>query len=258
MQTPLYPSCCTPQAICPNLTAAHLHTIDRRYRPWLAMFEAGWSIDKIAEAWLESPETVASVLNELTLQPANSPLSAGAALMRRSMATPPITYAQFREVSKAQGWSSEWLFDQVRGHVDKPTETIDRLLKGVFVPAHRQGREYTPAHWDDLADTVIPYDCLLTLYHAAIRPPAPQPLSPEETNEQQAVIRMRYAASQPLEDISRFYSHLSQEQLRSMVSPGPWCHCGCGQKVRRGQKWASPGCRKRVQRRSLTPQKVAV
>jgi hypothetical protein len=69
MQPPSSPSCCPPQATYPNLTVAHLHVMGRRYRPWLAMFEEGWSMDKIAEAWLESPETVAAVLNELTLQP---------------------------------------------------------------------------------------------------------------------------------------------------------------------------------------------
>jgi hypothetical protein len=204
MQPPSSPSCCPPQATYPNLTVAHLHAIGRRYRPWLAMFEAGWSI-KIAEAWLESPETVAAVLNELTLQPVNSPLSPGATLMRRSIATPRVTYAEFREVAKAQGWSREWLIEQVRGHVDKPAETIDRLLKGVFVPAHGQGREYTSAHWENLAETVIPYGCLLGLYHAAMQPPVPQPLTPEESREQYAVIQARYEAGQPLEDICRLY-----------------------------------------------------
>jgi hypothetical protein len=36
------------------------------------------------------------------------------------------------------------------------------------------------------------------------------------------------------------------------------CACGCGDKVSGRHKWASPGCRKRVQRKSRTPQKVAV
>jgi hypothetical protein len=29
------------------------------------------------------------------------------------------------------------------------------------------------------------------------------------------------------------------------------CACSCGRGVTVGQKWASPGCRKRVQRRAL-------
>jgi hypothetical protein len=258
MHTPSYSSCCAPQATAPNLTVAHLQAVDRRYRPWLAMFEAGWSVDKIAQAWLEPPETVASILNELTMQPVDSPLSPGATLMRWSIATPPITYAQFREVAKAQGWSREWLIAQVRGHVDKPAETIDRLLKGVFVPAHGQGRGYTPAHWDDLADTVIPYRCLIALYQCAAPPAAQQTLTPEEAREQHAMIRARYEASQALAEISRFYPHLSLDQLTHIVSPCPHCYCGCGLQVKQGRKWASPGCRKRVQRRSLTPHKVGV
>jgi hypothetical protein len=38
----------------------------------------------------------------------------------------------------------------------------------------------------------------------------------------------------------------------------PSCACGCGGLVRAWRKWASPACRKRVQRRARTIEKVAV
>jgi hypothetical protein len=31
-----------------------------------------------------------------------------------------------------------------------------------------------------------------------------------------------------------------------------FCHCGCGVKVEPRQKWASPGCKKRTQRKAVT------
>lgn len=38
----------------------------------------------------------------------------------------------------------------------------------------------------------------------------------------------------------------------------PVCACGCGGKVFGRHKWASPGCRKRIQRKAQTLEKVAV
>jgi hypothetical protein len=36
---------------------------------WLELFELGWSIDRIASTWNESPTQVASILNDLSQHP---------------------------------------------------------------------------------------------------------------------------------------------------------------------------------------------
>jgi hypothetical protein len=56
------------------MSALDFQHVDARYRPWLALFEAGWSFEKIADAWTTKaqPQTAAVVeriLDKLPLEP---------------------------------------------------------------------------------------------------------------------------------------------------------------------------------------------
>jgi hypothetical protein len=119
--------------------------------------------------------------------------------------TPRITNGQFRQASTQRRWTFRWLLEQVKDEIDKPTDTVRRILHGTLV----NGKH------DMLADVVIPYRCLIQLYQRATQ-------------------------SKP--------AHAGEKA----------CACGCGAKVRGKKKWATPGCRKRVQRRSVIAQKVAL
>jgi hypothetical protein len=116
-----------------------------------------------------------------------------------------ITFGQFRHVAKQRGWTFEWLLEQVKGELDKPTDTLRRVMHRAMVDGKHQL----------LADMVLPYACLIELYQRVTQPvPA-----------------------------------LAGEKA---------CACGCGVQVTRKRKWATPGYRKRVQRASVIPQKVAL
>ena len=73
---------------------------------------------------------------------------------------PCITFGQFRHVAKQRGWPIAWLVEQVKGELDKPTDTLRRVMHGSLV----DGRH------DMLTDVVIPYRCLIELYQRAIQP----------------------------------------------------------------------------------------
>src|SRR5262245_4439462 len=118
---------------------------------------------------------------------------------------PCITYGQFRQVAKRGGWTFGCLLKQVKDEIDKPTDTLRRVMHGSLVDGKH----------DMLADTVLPYTCLIELYQQATQP-------------------------------------------KPAVAGEKACTCGCGAKVTGKRKWAAPGCRKRVQRRSVIAQKVAL
>jgi hypothetical protein len=73
---------------------------------------------------------------------------------------PCITFGQFRQAARQQGWSPEWLLEQVRGELEQPTEVLRRVLHGATV----NGRH------ELLAEVVLPYACLIRLYQRAARP----------------------------------------------------------------------------------------
>jgi hypothetical protein len=106
-----------------------------------------------------------------------------------------ITYSQFRHVAKHRGWTLEWLLEQAKEKLDKPTDTLRRVMHGALVDGKHEL----------LADVVIPYRCLIELYQRAT-------------------------------------------QLKPALVGDKMCACGCGELVRGKKKWATPGCRKRVQR----------
>jgi hypothetical protein len=70
-------------------------------------------------------------------------------LMRRVDEAPCITFAQFRHIAKRQGWTVDSLAAIVKGELDEPKRTIERILK------------------TGPAETVIPYICLIQLYEKA-------------------------------------------------------------------------------------------
>jgi hypothetical protein len=76
------------------------------------------------------------------------------ASMTRVNQAPCITFKQFRDVAKRLGWTIDSLADQVRGEIDEPRRTIERILK------------------TGPSETVIPYTCLIELYQNAAATPA--------------------------------------------------------------------------------------
>lgn len=137
------------------------------HRAWLALWESGWSLERIAETWNQSEEYVDTVLDELSMQPLTT-------LVRR----------------------------------------VPEL-----------------------------------------------PATKEEAQRQRAMIRRRYQQGWSIERLAHYYLYYSEEVLQKIVGKPPLapqspistklCGCGCGGQVREQKKWATPGCRKRVQRRSV-------
>jgi hypothetical protein len=78
-------------------------------------------------------------------------------LMRAVDQAPCITFGQLRVLAKRQGWTVDSLAAFVKGELDEPKRTLDRLLK------------------TGPADTVIPYTCLLQLYEKATAIPQARP-----------------------------------------------------------------------------------
>jgi hypothetical protein len=83
---------------------------------------------------------------------------------------PCITFGQFRKVARQREWSLEWLVEQSKAELDRPTETIRRVLEGARVESHRQGDRWVAPYWDDMAEVVVRYRCLIELYQRATQP----------------------------------------------------------------------------------------
>jgi hypothetical protein len=73
---------------------------------------------------------------------------------------PWVTCRVSRKVAKQHEWSLEWLVEQCKAELDRPTDTIRRVLEGARVEGN----------WDDMADVLLPYRCLIELYQRATRP----------------------------------------------------------------------------------------
>src|SRR5688500_12399217 len=73
--------------------------------------------------------------------------------MERVDQAPCIACAQFRSVARQQGWTEEYLVKLCHEHIDEPARTVKRIL------------ETNPS------ETVIPFTCLIALYHSVTRPP---------------------------------------------------------------------------------------
>jgi hypothetical protein len=77
------------------------------------------------------------------------------ALMTRVNQAPCVTFAQFRTLMKPQGWTVDSLAAIVKGELDEPKRTVERILK------------------TGPAETVIPYTCLIELYQKTLVKPEP-------------------------------------------------------------------------------------
>jgi hypothetical protein len=165
MHSPSYPPYCPPQTPAPNLMVAHLQAIAPRYRPWMAMFEAVWSVEKIAETWNDTPEHVAAILDDLSQQPPR-PLSPGAQRLLAAERSPVVTIGQFRTMAKERGWSEAWLVEQCKDHMDNPGAIVREMLAGDGTTKPAFTGYDKPAHRVNLTDTVLVWWPLLNLYHA--------------------------------------------------------------------------------------------
>jgi hypothetical protein len=70
---------------------------------------------------------------------------------------PCITFGQFRRGAQQREWSLEWLVEQYQGEIDRPTDTVRRVLQGTIVAGQHVS----------MAEVVLPYRCLIELYQQA-------------------------------------------------------------------------------------------
>jgi hypothetical protein len=49
-----------------------------------------------------------------------------------------ITFSQFRHIAKQREWSEERLGEQVKGEIDRPTDTLRRIMHGALVDGKHQ------------------------------------------------------------------------------------------------------------------------
>jgi hypothetical protein len=144
--------------------------ISSTHQAWLALWELGWSIDRLASTWNQSPDHLTTILNDLSQHPLPSRVRSVPQLP-----TTPNAAHRLREIIR-QLYHHGW--------------TIGRLAE------------------------TFPY------YNAA------------------------------------FISELVKKSR--MTPPAEKrCACGCTQGVWGRQKWATPGCRKRTQRKTRTHPKAA-
>ena len=53
----------------------------------------------------------------------------------------------------------EWLVERCKVEIERPIDTIRRVLEGARVEGN----------WDDMADVMLPYRCLIELYQRVTR-----------------------------------------------------------------------------------------
>jgi hypothetical protein len=68
-----------------------------------------------------------------------------------------ITFGQFRRVAQQREWSLEWLVEQCKAEIDRPTDTVRRVLQGTTVDGQHVS----------MAEVVLPYHGLIALYQQA-------------------------------------------------------------------------------------------
>jgi hypothetical protein len=82
---------------------------------------------------------------------------------------PCITFGQFRKVARQREWCLEWLVEQCRTELDRPSNIIRRVLEGARVEGYREGERWVAPYWDDMAGVVLPYRRSIDLYQRATR-----------------------------------------------------------------------------------------
>jgi hypothetical protein len=90
------------------------------------------------------------------------------------------------------------------------------------------------------------------------------PASKEEAQDRRDLIRLLHRQGAPVEPLVDRFFYYSTEVMAKIVKQSletnkgiAWgtrghCHCGCGVKVGLRLRWATPGCKKRRQRKSGT------
>jgi hypothetical protein len=125
----------------------------------LGLWEKGWSVEKIAEAWNTerrplTADQVQAVLDEASLEPCPGP-SPEAVFPHRIDKAVEVTIGQFRQLAKARSWSEGYLVKRCRGQMDHPTETVREILAGKGLTKPRFTGESTKPKLVNLEDTVL-------------------------------------------------------------------------------------------------------
>jgi hypothetical protein len=153
-------------------------------------------------------------------------------------AAPAITFGQFRALAAREGWTEAFLIEQCKSHIDNPTETVRRILKGTDPEGHR------------LVATVIPYQPLIELYRKHHVRPVPRAV--------RSRIRSMYAQGYDYHRLSCYFPAYGSQlsAILDGITPDAVrrCKCGCGKKPARRSQYADPSCRVRVARRKRLTQ----
>jgi hypothetical protein len=93
------------------------------------------------------------------------------------------------------------------------------------------------------------------------------PATKEQAQERRDLIRLLHCQGASVEQLVDRFFYYSAELMTKIVKQPletpkgiAWgncghCHCGCAVKVEPRQRWATPGCKKRTQRKSVTASK---
>jgi hypothetical protein len=175
-------------------------------------------------------------------------------------------YQQSHELALSRGWSIE----SRAGHPQASAPLPGACL--ALVEHHDWTPERMAQIWGQpLAQVRTALDTLsMEPLPASVRRVPRLPTTKEQAKVQRDIIRLRYQQGWSVERLAEHYFYYAVEVVRRIVSQPleiergkalrrgvaaaqagkPLCGCGCGVTVRANQKWASPGCKKRVQRRS--------
>ena len=172
------------------------------------------------------------------------------------------TYAACRELALSQGRSIEYMARHPQASAPLPTACL------ALVELHDWSLDRISDTWGLPVEHVT--EALSTLSTQPlhrVRQVPPLPPTKDKTKEHRDLIRLLYRQGASVEElVSRFF-YYSPEVMGEIVKQPletdksrafgnrSFCHCGCGVKVEPRQMWATPGCKKRTQRKSVTTSK---
>lgn len=143
-----------------------------------------------------------------------------------------------------------------------------RLAWLALVEDHGWTPEKIASAWNQSVEAVTD-----TLSDASSQPLHPTrqvprlPATKEEAQERRDLIRLLHRQGASVEELTQRFFYYSTEVLQKIVKQPletpkgiafgnrGHCHCGCGVKVEPRQRWATPGCKKRTQRKAVTASK---
>ena len=140
-----------------------------------------------------------------------------------------------------------------------------RLAWLALVEDHGWSPERIASAWNESVEVVM------EVLSEASSQPLPQtrqvprlPTTKEEAQERRDLIRLLHGQDASVEQlVDRFFYYNTETMAKIVRQPLQtpkgiaWgnrghCHCGCGVKVGPRQRWATPGCKKRMQRKAGT------